>query len=319
MAKSMIGLQIDSSEVAFSQVGVGSAHVHMPENFINSDGIVSPESLSKFLKGVKNDYHFSGSDVSFILPDESTFFRTVDSPAVSEQQLKLNLPYEFRDFVGSNSIDYNYDYVVEGYDYDDNQKVTGIKLLAAAANKDTMAEYIKVLKRAGLKVKIALPHEMSIINLLKANGDENKEYCFIGISYEHTHIYIFKGKKLTATKLIDIGCKDLDEEIARNLNIDPYLASSYRDTNHEGVLDSGILDGIYDRISLEVMKTINFYKYENNESDLDTAYFFAMGSKNETLCNTICSYVDFKKGDIKDILPSPFEDERGLMGIGLIL
>ena len=49
------------------------------------------------------------------------------------------------------------------------------------------------------------------------------------------------------------------------------------------------------------MKTINFYKYEYNDSALDTVYFFSIGASNEKLCNAICDYIGLKKGDIHDM------------------
>lgn len=319
MAKSLIGIDINSIEVVMAHSDGTVIHEKMPANLIESGKIVSPESLSDFLKKVKKENGLSGSDCAIVLPESSTYFRTVDSPVISESQLKLNLPFEFRDFVGVNSINYNYDYVVENIEKDSEGNPTSMHLFAAAAQKDVVDEYAKILKKAGLKLKVALPNEMCIINLMRQKADPEKEYCLIGVGYDYTRVYILKGHTLKASKDIDIANNDIDAVIARNENTSEYLAASERDNNHNDVLNSSYLTEVYESIGLEVMKTINFYKYENSDSNLDTIHFFSMGSKNVALCDTICRYVDFKKGDIKDILPSQFEDERGLMNIGLIL
>lgn len=316
-----IGLDIETSEIYMARNGK-TAFMQMPENLLKDGKVVSPESLSKFLKEVKKEGAIGGNDVALVLPDDSTFFRNITSPVVSDAQLKLNLPYEFRDFVGSNSIDYNYDYVVTSYNKDEDDNVTGINLLAAAASKKTIAEYYSIIKRAGLKLKVALPHEMALINIMK-DADETKEYCLIGVGYARCNVYIFKGCKLTATKMIDIGCKDIDLAIAANLNIDLYLAASYRNSNHNNVLNSDYLDSVYESVSLEVMKTINFYKYENHETSLNEVCFFNTGAKLSKLKELICKSVAFNEKDIREILPSEYKDDedadRCLLSIGVTL
>ena len=186
MAKNYIGLDIEANEIYMANGGK-CVFMQMPENLVKDGKIVSPESLAKFLKTMKKEGSIGGKNISLILPDDATYFRNVVSPVVSDAQLRLNLPYEFRDFVGSNSIDYNYDYVVSSYNKDENGDVTGINILAAAANKESVEEYFNILKRAGLKLKCALPREMALINIME-NVDENKEYCLIGIGYNHSNV-----------------------------------------------------------------------------------------------------------------------------------
>ena len=320
MAK-YIGLDIEDNEIYMAKNG-DTVYMQMPENLLKDNKVISPESLSKFIKSVKKEGSIGGNGIALVLPDDSTFFRNVTSPVVSDAQLKLNLPYEFRDFVGSNSIEYNYDYVVTSYDKDENDNVSGINILAAAANKKVVEEYYNIIKRAGLKLKVALPHEMALINIMK-NADENKEYCLINIAYDHCNVYIFNGNKLTATKMIDIGCKDIDLAIAANLNIDLYLAASYRNTNHNNVLESEYLNNIYENIALEVMKTINFYRYENQETNLSEVYFFGTGCRLNTLKKNICGNVQFTEEDIKNILPDEYKNDenadRCLLSVGVTL
>lgn len=321
MAKSYIGLDIEASEIFMTSNGkVTSAR--MPENLVKDEKVISPESLAKFIKETKKKDKISGSGVALVLPDDSTYFRNVTSPVVSDAQLKLNLPYEFRDFVGSNSIDYNYDYVVTGYENDENNQVTGIKLLAAAASKKVVEEYYHIMKRAGLSLKVALPHEMALINIMK-DANETREYCLLGIGYAQSNVYIFKGSKLTATKRIDIGCRDIDNAIATELNIDSYIAASYRAANHNNVLESDYLNSIYDNIALEVRKTINFYKYENQDTNLDSIYFFNIGCKLDKLKANICESIDFREKDVRELLPNEYKDDeesdKCLLAIGVNL
>lgn len=318
MAKSLVGIELNEINALIADTDGAAVCEKMPANLIDANGVVSPESLAEFLKKLKKNYRL-GKDCAFVLPESSTFFRTVESPAVTEEQLKLNLPFEFRDFVGSDSINYNYDYIVDSVETDDEDNPKTLHLLAAAAHKDTVNEYASIFKKAGFKLKLALPNEMCVINIMNEAAQDNKECCFVGVGYNYTRVYIFNGKNLVADKSIEIGNHDIDKLIADNLNIDEYLAASVRENNQNGILSSVFLNTVYEKIALEVMKTINFYKYEYNNSELNTLYFYGLGAKNETLNNTICDYTEFKKGDISEILPDKFDDERVLISIGLIL
>ena len=124
-------------------------------------------SSSQNFEKMKKEGRFSGKACALILPEYSTYFRSLEMPPISEKQLRLNLPYEFRDFVGNESINYNYDYAVEGYATDEDGKVKAISLLAAAASKTTIKEYEALLYRAGFKLKVALPREMALLNLVR--------------------------------------------------------------------------------------------------------------------------------------------------------
>jgi type IV pilus assembly protein PilM len=143
VAKNYIGIEIGNGITTMYQGGSkGKILVsRLPENLVDGSEIISPEFLSQFLKKLKKEGGFSGKNCALILPEFSTYFRSLEMPPISEKQLRLNLPYEFRDFVGNESINYNYDYAVEGYVTEEDGEVTAISLLAAAASKKTIQEY----------------------------------------------------------------------------------------------------------------------------------------------------------------------------------
>jgi len=71
------------------------------------------------------------------------------------------------------------------------------------------------------------------------------------------------------------------------------------------------------------MKTINFYRYEHNESEISSAYFFSLGSNNKYLIKSICEHIDFTEGDISELLPKEYklndDAARCLLSIALTL
>ncbi|NLL91047.1 MAG: pilus assembly protein PilM [Ruminococcaceae bacterium] len=329
MAKNYIGIEIDDGIVAMYQGGNRCKILvsRLPENLVNGSEIVSPELLSKFLKNMKKEGGFSGRDCALILPEFSTYFRSLEMPPISEKQLRLNLPYEFRDFVGNESVNYNFDYAVEGYVKDEYGEVTAVGLLAAAASKKTIKEYEDLLYRAGFRLKVALPREMALLNVIRAAVEreayDNRTFVIIDVGFSNTRAYILQGEELRAAKTIEMGCKDVDRAIADHYHIDVYLAASYRETDHDGILESDVCRAVYNRISLEVMKTINFYKYENRQSEFEDCFICGVCSDTQALVDNMLTYVRLKKANPDLILPEECrglsDAPRALMSIGVTL
>ncbi len=329
MAKNYIGIEIGNGITTMYQGGKKAKILisRLPENLVDGSDIISPEFLSQFLKNMKKEGGFSGKRCALILPEYSTYFRSLEMPSISEKQLRLNLPYEFRDFVGNESINYNYDYAVEDYVQDEDGKVTAISLLAAAASKKTIKEYEDLLYRAGFKLKVALPREMALLKLVRKaierEGYDDRTFAIIDVGFSNTRVYILQGGELKATKTIEMGCREVDSVIAEYYNIDVYLAAAYRETDHEGILESDICRAVYNRISLEVMKAINFYKYENQQSEFKDCFICGSCSDTEILVNNMLAYVRLNRANLDVILPEECrglsDAPRALMSIGVTL
>jgi len=323
MAKTLIGLNVNMIEMLAADGSSKAYFETMPNNLVDESGVLSPKVFVNYLKEFKKNSKISTKDCAVVMPEGTTYYRTINSPVLTDEQIKLNLPFEFKNYVGNDTNNYNYDYYVNGVEYNEQNQPTGIKLVAAAGLKETVNQYADLFKEAGLNLKVALPKEVCLINLMKKVAKEDQEYCLVELGYNSTNIYIFKGAELVSTKVIDLATRQIDIAIGGELGTDEYLAAGYRESNHEECLHCDSVKDIYERIALEVMKTINFYKYENTDSELNTAYFFDMSSGNNKLTKTICDQINFTKGDINELLPSGYKNNdkaaRCLLSIGLVL
>jgi len=323
MAKKMVGFDIGATDAIIVDSKGTVDFRQMPNNVVNEDGIVSPDAFALFIKDFKSNAGIKDDDCAVVLPENATFYRTISCPAMSDEQIKLNLPYEFRNFIGQDAAKYNYDYMVDSVENDENGKPKIMNLTAAAGLKNIIEEYSEAFKKAGLRLKLALPKEICLINLMRVMADENKEYCLVGLGTNTTTIYIFNGSKLIATKAIDMGNRNYNRIIAEEYGIDDVSADVYRIENRENCLKHKSLKALYDKLSLEVMRTINFYRYEHNDTTLDTMYFYGTGSANDFLIKTICKQVEFEQGNIDDLLPINYKSkesaDKALVSIGLIL
>lgn len=329
MATRLIGVDIGSNNVKLA-VRRGNAFrlasERLPDNLIKNGVIISPELLARFIRDMRKKHRVGGGKCAVILPEYAVFFRRMTLPATSAEQLELNLPYEFRDYTGTDSAKYAYDYAVEKTALDANGRPASLELLAAAAQKEVARLYAEFLRRAGLRMAVALPREMAIINLMRSaalKGRAKPEYCIVDVGYEHTRMYIFAGTTLKAYKVIDVGCLNVDEAIAEKYGIDKYLAASYRQTNHEGILGKLICTAVYERLSLEVHKAVNFYNYDESESALNDLYFAGEGSDIAELKETIALDIGFDTHPISELLPDYDGEEpeaaRCMAAIGVAL
>lgn len=342
MPKQIIGIDIGDCNVKMAVCSAGAVQrmaVHeLPENMVNGGRILSPDSMSEFLKEMKRTHHIPGRDVAVILPEQSVFFRQLSMPAMTADQLKINLPYEFRDYINREKDKYFYDYAVVGRTDDEKGVPVEFDLTAAAVLKETIAEYRDLFRRAGFKLRVALPQEMAWSNLLRSfeekhpvtgegtvdpagqepspsSGEEpqEREYCLLDIGHTATRLYLFHGRRLEMSKLIDNGCSLLDQAIAETMDVDQHVARVYKQSNYENALDAEACQNVYGAIALEVMKALNFHSYEHRDNQLEIVHYCGGGSRIAPLIEAIGGAIDLRLQSIESLLPAlPADAEDAL-------
>ncbi len=312
----MIGIQFDNAEVTMAQYTGGTLRCHaerMPEHLISDGGIVSQETFAAFLRDVRRRGGFKGRNATIVLPFSGAYFRSLSMPVMTEEQLKLNLPYEFRAYLGTESFRYNFDYALESFEEDEDGKPVSMNLLAAAASKELVEGYAQALKKAGLTLKCAIPTEMAVINIARSarqHGSElDKDECICSVGFDHTIFAVIREGSLAAFKIIDLGSAVIDETIANIYDIDRHLAADYRTSNYENVLDHEDCRKMYDRLGLEIMKTVNFYRYETPDADIRRITFIGDCEWIGERIEYATQYAGFEMRSISDWLLTGVADE----------
>lgn len=103
MGKMRIGFDIGEQllKIACCSGGkiVGLYEEPLPDHAVSQGRIVSPEAMSQFLKETAKKYKIGKGDCRVILPETQVFLRRITAPRMTISQLKLNLPYEFKDYI----------------------------------------------------------------------------------------------------------------------------------------------------------------------------------------------------------------------------
>ena len=109
---------------------------------------------------------------------------------MTEKELQLNLPYEF-DYISQGKDRYLYDYAMLGMQNGPDGTPEGMELLAVAAPKQAIADYTEMFRRAGLKLKMALPEQAAYQNLVGGNSRALANCCVIDFSHHVTKLHFF--------------------------------------------------------------------------------------------------------------------------------
>lgn len=327
MSANVVGIDIGNGHLKMALYKKGEARLvsaRLPRNLVNDGLITDHQAMSRFIRTVKKEHHINASACALVLPEPFTFFRHISVPAMTEDQLILNLPYEFRDYISGDANSYFYDYAVKETTYSDTGVPEKMELFAAAVSKMTINEYSNILRRAGFKLKTALPREMAYVSLLKDYIDRNplglnQEFCIINIGNRITCIDIYKGSTHVASKVIEYGCHDIDDAVAKVKNIDPFLASSYVQTNYEDVLSLPESMAVYNRISVEIMKVINFYNFSNPDNNLQELYYCGSGADCAQLTEAIDKQTDKHTHRMDSLVPPSIAGSESLASCTLAL
>ena len=262
LSSRMIGVEFGSNTLKLA-VCAGSqvkkmVVTPMPEDLVREGRVTSVPAMVEFLKAQLKENGIRGGNCAMVLPSQLVIAHHVSMPLMSESELKLNLPFEVRDFVGKDGAKYDYDYSV--ISVQDNV----MNLYAAAVRKDVVEEYYSIFKKAGMTLKIAIPVEMAWANLIAGAENVPNKLCIVDIGHNTTRVNIFVDGNFVMGKEIDMAGALIDQTIADEQQIDPYAAHIRKEANMNRVLSSDSLNEAYQALAVEIVKILNFFMYSDN-------------------------------------------------------
>jgi len=291
MAKCVFGFDIGSYSLKIVKYNGSliqrAVEAVLPENLVEDGRITSYDAMADFIKSVAKESKIGNGNAAVILPSNLAFVRRFELPLMTVDQLDLNLPYEFHDYLDMDKDKYFYDYVFN-YAIDppevkegEQEEAPKMDITAAAVPKDLIKAYREMFKNAGFKLVTAIPKQCAYANLIKkAKLPDDYECCFINLGHSRTEVDIFRGSIFQSGHSNDVAMSLETEEPSE----------------------------IYAAISSDIRKALNFYKFSNRDSELEIAYCFGGGFKSPMLMNAIHSTTSFNLKNAGEILPT-FENK----------
>lgn len=312
MAKAMLGLDIGNSTIKFAVADEQQVRhlfcLPLLEDLVKDDRIVSREAIAQEIRQAMKEQRISSRHVALVLPSERTIVRRMVVPYMTAEQLKINLPYEFHDFIQEDKDLFFYDYAVASVQKDEGNHPTGLELIGCAVRRETIEVFRDVLRMAGLRLERAVPDCLVYGNLIRNyernHTDHPAEYCVVDMGHRAIRMHMFRGYIYETTRVIDIGGRSVDALIADHFGVDPHLAASYKQTNHENAQTIPACEELYSRVAVELMRAVNFYGFNTPNSDLRDIYFCGGLTNIRALMNEISHNVDLEMHSIAELLPS---------------
>ena len=318
MANNVLGIDIgyNSMKLALVKNGVlkKSAVVPMPDNMVRAGRIVSPETMGELIRKTMKERGIRAKDAALVLPNETVFIRNVIMPQMTAEQLQVNLPYEFRDYISSEMRTYFFDYAMIRNEIlppsDESGGAEGgqtggvsMELMAAAVPVALIEESRGYLRKAGLRLKRAAPTVSSWQGLIRRCGFEGNEYCILDLGHQAIRMYMFNGDKHIVTRELEVGISRLIQLIADTASVDEHLAEVYLTENHENWQNREECRSAYENIGIELMRALNFYRFSTPETKLNDIYLCGGGAMIQPLCDVIAETVGMNIHRINELVP----------------
>lgn len=316
MEKTRLGFDIGSTSLKIAVLRGGASRieeVRLPEDITEETGTAGPPRLfAQFLKRTKKELSLPRGPAALALPPSQAFCRLVTMPRMTTEQLFMNLSYEFSDFIQGEADQYYWDYAVCASD-GETDEAREIPMMAAVAAKKTLAEYTRVFAQAGLRLKTVLPQEMALLQLCQARGAGADGFCFVDLGRRFTHITLVWRDRVQATRQIALGGQDLDAAAQNRTDADALRSGAYAAEHDRGVLTLPATAEICDRIAVEILKVINFYRFTYRSGTLNGIYLVGGGAALPLLRQSIENTVDLPLLDPAELLPEA--GERAAAGV----
>lgn len=292
----------------------------MPDQMVRGGVVTSPEAMADFLKRVLKENRISVRRAAVLLPASRVFVQISELPAMTQNQLKLNLPYEFRDFISENRENYFYDYAVMDTQTDEAGTPKTMRLLAAAASKETVRDYYNLCRWAGLKLVTAIPAEMAYTNLLRrfAPKDGPQEVCIVDCGHVGHRVFFYSHDQFETVRAGEQGGAGLDAALADLLDTDIHIAHVRKEANVQQELDMPQVRDYLQETLRDAQRAVNFYHFSNPDRQLEVGYFCGGSSRIPFLQEELESVTELRMRPITELLGEICDPEKAVCCAGAI-
>ena len=320
---------------------IKTAAADMPENLLRENRITSRDSMAELLRGALKQNKLRANHAAYVLPNEAVFIKNVEVPPMTVEQLEYNLPFEFNDYITGDSKDYVFDYAVisppppkkdkkkpkrgrkkdaepapempaedalvplEGEGGEAPEPT--IELMAVGAHRSLLEDARDTLRKSGLKLVRTAPALCAYISLIRAQHETlsayGDEFGILDLGYQSIRMYMFKGDRHVATRVLEVGMSRLEDAIADAYGVDVHLAHTYLISNYDNCQDREECRSAYENIAVELMRAMNFYRFSNPDSALADIWTCGGGAMIPPLIESIGDMLGLQLHPAEELVP----------------
>ena len=276
----------------------------VPEGLMKENHIVSYDAMGDFLREMLKKNHISIKKAHICLPIHEVYIRNVTLPMMNVQQLKVNLPYEFHDYITEDMGKYLYDYAV----LPDTEKDGQLHLIAVAASKELLSSHQLMAKRAHIKLASIEPANVAMFRYLEDRikktpaGEVPQDFAILDLGDTSLKIHFFTRGQYEVTRSMDFGIGMAAERISEETGLDVHISRVNLETNAVGFMTAPYMEDVFSDLASRIMRVMNFYNFNNRNNTLEELYYFGGGALLETFLQTIRDVVPLNLKSISELV-----------------
>ena len=158
--KNCLGIEIGHCRIKIAYMERGELKKYVSVR-LDNDTLTDMKLYAEFIQDILRENNIHCKNVVFALRQDDTYVKRCRLPLMTTDQLKLNLPYEFHDYIGEELGAYQFDYAVI------ERTEEQLDLLAAACRKELCGQFKKLAKLSRLKLVGLVPSVVGLERILE--------------------------------------------------------------------------------------------------------------------------------------------------------
>ncbi len=190
--------------------------VDLPADLIVNHQIQKIEQLSQILKNVWSRFHFKEKAVGIVIPEFSTFTKSLLLPKLNLVDLDEAVKWQMQDFLPfQNSEDLVLDWKIVSMDGSKYQ------ILAVVIHKSILSSYVDAVGLAGLYPLVV---ETPSLSLTRISGNDSSGKLIIYSNFGDTTLVLAQGEKIIGSSVVS------SKDPSSVLNTASQIMKHYQDT-----------------------------------------------------------------------------------------
>lgn len=303
MRKGVIGLEVGTHNIKMVEARkrgmrweiVHTARITTPKGSVVNGELVNQEEIVGAIKEAMEKRRIREKKVYMLIDSADIIAREIEVSGSNHKYLKELLNYRIEEYLPIDSSSYEVDFeVIEEIEKEGTKR---LKVLAVAAPKELVKQYIELSELLKLKLRGISIQAANIGKTLRSSGEsegeENSAELVIDIGGQTTDLTIIKGQMTRLTQKIEFGTCEINKKILEVFDEDDLEeVENFKKTysavyEEEHILDEDfygnyisqlIKEDIDEKLIEGIRKFIRFYQYTNNEQ-IGQAYLIGGGAK----------------------------------------
>lgn len=242
----------------YGEMGAASIYKESFRTFEKNTLTLSEKDISRGIKAILDETGITTKKAFLSIPDFSSFYTSIELPAVEEDELAKAVEFEARRYIPLPISEVTLDWqITEGNPSEDKK----LKVLLVAIPNRIIEQYKNIAVLCGLDLVALEAEAFGLVRSLVKNSKE--VVCLVDIGSRSTTISIVDKGILKLSHSFDIAGNDFTEQLSKSLGVDTDEAEILKyevglTPESERKIDK-ILYPLIDLVVVEIEKIFNFF------------------------------------------------------------